>query len=125
VSEKQKAVDPYVDSELQRAEGLLATELVSMSGLLCNSFLEFRTGNWYNLVLLADPNVKAHVKNSVTHGYAAYQLAPRYYEWIRLHSGIIPDGLSRNTLLLQKTKYYTCQAPEPRLTIRELTYEHR
>src|SRR5579872_2624994 len=79
VSEKQKAVDPYVDSELQRAEGLLATELVSMSGLLCNSFLEFRTGNWYNLVLLADPDVKTHFKNGSTHRYLAYQLAPRYY----------------------------------------------
>ena len=125
VSERQKNVDPYIDGELQRADALLVRELVNTPGLLCNSSLEFRTGNWYNLVLLTDANVKTHVKNGANHNYAAHQLAPRYYEWIRLHSGVMPGGLSGNTLLLQKTKYYTCQSPEPHFTVREFTYEHR
>jgi hypothetical protein len=112
VSGKQKIVDPSVDNELLRADTLLVKELVSIPGLLCYSSLEVRPGIWYNLVLFTDPHVKTHLKNGATHRYVAYQLAPRYYEWIRLHSGIMPDGMSTNTLLVQKTKYYTCQALE-------------
>jgi hypothetical protein len=97
---------------LLRADALLVKELVSIPGLLCYSSLEFRTGIWYNLVLFTDSHVKTHLKNGATHRYVARQLAPRYYEWIRLHSGMMPDGLSTNTLLVQKTKYYTCQPLE-------------
>jgi hypothetical protein len=122
VSGKQKIVDPSIDNEMQRIDALLTKELVNAPGLLCYSSLELRTDKWYNLVLLADFNIKTHLKNSAIHCYGAYQLAARYYEWIRLHSGIIADGLKRNTLLLQKTKYYTCQTPEPRFTVREIIY---
>jgi len=58
----------------------LLKELVNASGLLCYSSLELRTGKWYNLVLLADFNIKTHLKNSAIHCYGAYQLAARYYE---------------------------------------------
>lgn len=122
VSGKQKTVDPSIDNEIQKVDALLTKELVNAPGLLCYSSLELRTGKWYNLVLLANFNLKTHLQNSSTHCYGAHQLATRYYEWIRLHSGIITDGLSKSTLLLQKTKYYTCHALEPRFTVRELTY---
>ena len=122
VSGKQKTVDPSIDNEMQRVDTLLTKELVAAPGLLCYSSLELRTGKWYNLVLLANFNIKTHLRNSPTHCYGAYQLAARYYEWIRLHSGIITDGFGRTILHLQKTKYYTCQAPEPRFIVRELTY---
>ena len=122
VSGKQKTVDPSIDNEMQRVDALLTKELIGAPGLLCYSSLELRTDKWYNLVLLANFNIKTHLRSSPTHCYGAYQLAARYYEWIRLHSGIITDGLSRNILHLQKTKYYICQAPEPRFIVRELTY---
>jgi hypothetical protein len=122
VSGKQKAVDPSIDKEMQKVDALLTKELVSAPGLLCYSSLELRPGKWYNLVLLANFNLKTHLRNSPTHRYGAYQLAAHYYEWIRLHSGIMTDGLSRSVLHLQKTKYYICQAPEPRFIVRELTY---
>ncbi len=122
VSGKQKTVDSSIDNEMQRVDALLTQELVGAPGLLCYSSLELRTGKWYNLVLLANFNIKTHLRNSPTHCYGAYQLATRYYEWIRLHSGIITDGLSRSILYLQKTKYYICQAPGLRFTVRELIY---
>ena len=122
VSGKHKTVDPSIDNEMQRVDALLTKELIDAPGLLCYSSLELYTGKWYNLVLLANFNIKTHLRNSPTHCYGAYQLATRYYEWIRLHSGIITDGLSRSILHLQKTKYYICQAPEPRFTVRELIY---
>jgi hypothetical protein len=93
VSGKQKAVDPSIDKEMQKVDALLTKELVSAPGLLCYSSLELRPGKWYNLVLLANFNLKTHLRNSPTHCYGAYQLAARYYEWIRLHSGIMIDGL--------------------------------
>jgi hypothetical protein len=122
VSGKQKTVDPFVENEMKRVDGLLIEDLINAPGLLCYSSLELRTGKWYNLVLLANFNLKAHLKNSPIHCYGAYQLAVRYYESIRLHSGIIVGGLGKNMLQLQKTKCYTCQTPEPHFTVRELTY---
>jgi hypothetical protein len=122
VSGKQKTVDPSIENEMQRVDALLTKELVHAPSLLCYSSLELGPGKWYNLVLLTNFNIKTHLQNSSTHCYGAYQLAARYYEWIRLHSGIITDGLCTSTLLVQKTKYYTCQAPEPHFTVRELTY---
>ncbi|HEY4033132.1 MAG TPA: hypothetical protein VGL94_04115, partial [Ktedonobacteraceae bacterium] len=119
VGAKQKMVDPHVDNELQKVDALLAKELVNAPGLLCYSSLELRAGKWYNLVLLSDFNLKTHLKNSATHSCGAYQLAPYYYEWIRIHSGRMPDGLARNALLLQKTKYYTCQPTKQRFTVHE------
>lgn len=121
VSGKHKIVDPSIDNEMQRVDALLTKELVNAPGLLCYSSLELRTGKWYNLVLLANFNIKTHLQNSSVHCYGAYQLATRYYEWIRLHSGVMPDGLSRSTLRLQKTKYYACQTPEPYFAVSELT----
>ena len=44
------------------------------------------------------------------------------YEWIRLHSGIMPGGLC--DLVLQKTKRYTFQMISLRPIVRELTYEN-
>ena len=82
--------------------------------------MELRNGNWYNIVLLSDADAKKHIRSAETHVYAAYQLAPRYYEWIRLHSGVIPGGLDQVELMLQKTRYYVFQRTQPRPVIREM-----
>ena len=57
------------------------------------------------------------------HKYAAYRLAHSYYEWIRLHNGVMPEGLDHMEMQLQKTKYYTFQAGQQRPSIREFIYE--
>jgi len=101
----------------------LIVELINTPGLLSYSSLELRDGRWCNLVLFSGPETKMHIRNSELHAYAAYQLSPRYYDWIRLHNGIMPGGLARNEMLLQKTKFYQFHEPHEKPKMRELTYE--
>ncbi|HLI90609.1 MAG TPA: hypothetical protein VKV37_18110 [Ktedonobacteraceae bacterium] len=113
ISRKQQSIDPFIAHELHRVDQQLLGELVGISGLLAYSSLELHAGNWYNLVLLNDASDRAHFKDIAIHRYAAYQLAPHYYEWIRLHSGTLHGGLA-GALILQKTKYYRFQREKGR-----------
>jgi len=107
ISSKQETIDTTVASEITRVDDQLLTELVKTPGVLGYSSLELRKDCWYNLVLLRDATIREHVKGSTTHAYAAYQLAPLYYEWVRLHHGILPNGLAQGDMQLLSTKYYT------------------
>ncbi len=124
VSRKHQPLSASIIEDIHEVDRKLVAELIGTPGLLSYSSLELRTGNWYNLVLFNNPITKRYVKDSETHKYAAYQLAPRYYEWIRLHSGIMPGGIARCDLVLQKTKCYTFQMISLRPIVRELTYEN-
>ena len=123
ISGKLRPIRPSVGADLRIVDKKLVADLVDTCGLLGYSSLELHDGNWCNLVLLNDPEVKIGLKNTETHRYAAYELAPSCYEWIRLHSGIMPAGLAGNEMLLQKTRYYQYQGVERRPTIREITYQ--
>jgi hypothetical protein len=123
VSGKLKPLRPSNAAELRIMDKKLVTELANTPGLLSYSSLELHDGNWCNLVLLNDSEVKIRLKNAATHQYAAYEVAPSCYEWIRLHHGNMPAGLAGNDMFLQKTRYYTYQGAERRPTIREITYQ--
>lgn len=123
VSGKLKPLRPSNAAELRIMDKKLVTELANTPGLLSYSSLELHDGNWCNLVLLNDSEVKIRIKNAATHQYAAYEVAPSCYEWIRLHHGNMPVGLAGNDMFLQKTRYYTYQGAERRPTIREITYQ--
>jgi len=122
ISGRLRPLRPSVAADLRIMDRKLIAELVNAPGLLSYSSLELHDGNWCNLVLLNDPQVKIHLKNTETHRYAAYELAPNCYEWIRLHNGIMPTGLASNEMLLQKTRYYQFQQAHQRPIIRELRY---
>jgi hypothetical protein len=124
VSRKQQPLSASILEDIYEVDRKLVVELVGTPGMLSYSSLELRTGNWYNLVLFNDPITKRHIRDSETHKYAAYQLAPRYYEWIRLHNGIMPGGIARCELVLQKTNRYTFLMNSLRPIVRELTYEN-
>jgi len=123
ISGRQEAIDPTVASEIPRADDQLLTELVKTPGVLSYSSLELRKDSWYNLVLLRDATIREHVKGSTTHAYAAYQLAPLYYEWVRLHHGILPNGLAQGDMQLQSTRYYTFHVRPHEPIIIERSYE--
>jgi hypothetical protein len=123
VSKKQANLSQAVNDDIQLVDKMLVAELADSPGLLSYSSLELRNGNWYNLVLLSDADAKKHIRNADTHVYAAYQLAPRYYEWIRLHSGVMPDGLAPVELVLQKTRYFVFQRTQLQPVIREMAYD--
>jgi hypothetical protein len=124
VSRKQQPLSASIVEDIHEVDRKLVAELVGTPGMLSYSSLELRTGNWYNLVVFKNPAAKRHIKDSETHKYAAYQLAPRYYEWIRLHSGIMPGGIAQCELVLQKTKRYTFQVITSRSIVREQTHEN-
>jgi hypothetical protein len=107
VSRRRSRVDPFIASELERIDTQMLTELVTLPGLFTYSSLELRPGTWYNLVLFKDATTKDHLKAITAHQYAAYKIAPHYYDWIRLHNGTLPGGLPQGTLHLHTTKHYS------------------
>lgn len=107
VSERHHAADSKVVDRLNAVDQDMLSELVHVPGLLSYSSLELRTGNWYNLVILQSLAAKSHFHTIGIHRYAAYELSPHYYAWIRLHRGSLRGGLSCGKLLLRGTKYYT------------------
>lgn len=122
ISGKRKPTSPLIVEEIQLVDKKLIAELGDIPGILSYSSLELRNGNWCNLVLLTKLDMRVHIKNTETHAYAAYQLAPRYYDWIRLHHGIIPAGLNSNEMLLQRTRIYNFHRIQQEPVIRELVY---
>lgn len=107
ISGRQPTIDQSVIDRLNAVDQDMLSELVHVPGLLSYSSLELRTGRWYNLVLLQDLSAISHFHTIDTHRYAAYELSPLYYEWIRLHNGSLPGGLAGGQLRLRGTKYYT------------------
>src|SRR5438270_5161339 len=85
VSGKLKPLRPSVAADLRIMDKKLVKELANTPGLLSYSSLELHEGHWCNLVLLNDPELKLRLKNAATHRYAAYEVAPSCYEWMRLH----------------------------------------
>ena len=120
VSGKQRHGEAQIMEEIHTVDKKLGVELRRAPGLLSYSSLELRDGRWCNLVLFNDPEAKTHIKRSATHAYAAYELSPRYYDWDRIHTGIMPEGLARNELVVQKTRYYLFHGTHEKPTIREV-----
>jgi hypothetical protein len=123
ISRKLQPGDSQVIEEIRTVDKKLIVELINTPGLMSYSSLELRDGRWCNLVLFSGPETKMHLKQSEMHMYAAYQLSPRYYDWVRLHNGTIPGGLAPNEFLLRQTKFYQFYGPQEKPKMRELTYE--
>lgn len=123
ISKRKRTLVPTIVEEIQQADQKLMAELIKAPGILSYSSLELPFGNWCNLVVLTDVSAKMQIKGTETHSYAAYHLAHAYYEWIRLHTGIMPQGLDHVDMHLLKTKYYTFHTGQQRPSIRELAYK--
>ncbi|GAC1391762.1 MAG: hypothetical protein NVSMB38_13210 [Ktedonobacteraceae bacterium] len=122
ISRKQKVLDGSIVDEIHAIDTQLIAEMVNNPGVLSYSSLELRTGIWCNLVLMDDIEAKQQVLRTETHAYAAYQLAPRYYEWIRLHTGIMPHGLFHDEMEVLRTRYYKFHAAQQKPVIQEHIY---
>jgi hypothetical protein len=122
VSQRRQDVTPQIIDELFRIDQQMLSELTAIPGLLSYSSLELRRGNWYNLVIFRETSPKAHFQSMEVHRYAAYQLSPAYYRWVRLHSGRLAGGLARQHMLLRHTKYYFFSGTQQVPVTRELTY---
>jgi hypothetical protein len=121
VSRKKQPLATAIVDAIYEVDRKLVAELLHAPGLLSYSSLELHTGTWYNLVVLDNTTAKQHIKNSKTHQYAAFELSQHYYQWIRLHSGFITDGLDQGHLVLQKTKHYIFRKIPSQSTMHETT----
>ena len=124
ISRKQKMLDASIVDEIHTIDAQLVAEMVNNPGVLGYSSLELRTGIWCNLVLMENIEAKQQVLRTETHAHAAYSLAPRYYEWIRLHTGIMPNGLFHDEMKALHTRFYAFQAAQQKPVIQEHTYVH-
>lgn len=119
VSEQQASLNQQLIEEVSKVDREMLSELSTVPGLLSYSSLEVRPRSWYNLVLLNSTHAKTSLKQIPLHAYAAYQLAPSYYAWIRLHNGTLLGRLESLTLQLQKTTYYSFSGIPQRLILFE------
>lgn len=122
ISRKQKLFDASIVDEIHATDTQLVAEMVNNPGVLGYSSLQLRTGIWCNLVLMDDSEAKQQVLRTATHAHAAYNLAPRYYEWIRLHSGTMPYGLFHDEMKVVRTRYYAFQHAQQKPIVQEHTY---
>lgn len=122
VSKTQEDVKQDIIDEIGRVDTQLIEDLTQYIGVLSYSSLELRQGQWCNLVILDDTNTKKQIKEIERHTYAVHQLAHHYYEWIRLHHGVLFEGLDCTEMRLQKTKYYDFQKAQHIPIMREDTY---
>jgi hypothetical protein len=123
VSQRSPHAEQHVIDAIFRADALMLEAVVHIPGLFSYSSLELRPGLWYNLVLFGDERVKSHIKHLEIHRYAAHELSPAYYVWIRLHNGTLPGGLARQELCLLSTKHYRCSTTQQFTVTHELHSE--
>jgi hypothetical protein len=92
-------------------DNMLIAEIPHHPGLLSYSTMALICGNFCNLVLFTNEQVKAHWSKSQAHAQAVGKLAPEYYLSVRLYNGILPHGVADSqSLYLTKIKYYSYQA---------------
>ena len=123
ISGRSQPILSVVSAEIEQLDRQLVVELASAPGVLSYSSLQLRSGNWYNLAIFGDAGAKTIFHRLDTHAYAAHQVAPRYYDWIRLHHGIIVGTLADGRMRLQYTRYITFEeqlTPMVRLVIHQL-----
>ncbi len=122
ISKRKEHLAPSILEKIQMADGRMVEELVGAPGILSYSSLELPHGNWCNLVIMNDTSIKSFIKNTETHTYASQHLARSYYEWIRLHHGMLPEGLDPMEMRLLKTRHYTYHADSQKPHIEEQHY---
>ena len=110
--ERRPGAPPSVVEAVERADAELVRQLSAGPDLLGYACARLPDGNWINLVLLPDPSATAAWHRHDLHRQVSAQLSPLYYASVRLHGGLLPQGL-QGPLQVTSTKYYDFTAGEP------------
>jgi hypothetical protein len=105
--QRRQDADPV---PLMGVDAELVAELQHHPYMLAYCSHEQSDGNWINLVVMDATAQLQRWRESVRHIYAARQLSPDYYASIRLHAGILPQGLASPGIQLSRTMYYDFSA---------------
>ncbi|WP_069804109.1 hypothetical protein [Thermogemmatispora onikobensis] len=119
IGKKQAQRPMGLDEQIQQVDLALIGELTRFPELVSYASLQLGDGNWSNLVLFAQPSLPERLRASEQHRHAAFELAPYYYEWIRLHYGLVWPGERSPSLQFRTTRYYLFQGRPPRPLIQE------
>lgn len=108
-------------SPLEEANADIVLEFRNYPGILSYSSMELADGNWANLVLHDQPEAREYWRASERHARAARELSPRYYRTVRIHNGLLPEGvMGHRAIALERTKYWDYASPRPWHAVRDL-----
>lgn len=106
-ADKRNNLSEEFNKQFFETDWKIAMSLMGSNAILCYASEELKDGNWFNVVLFSKESEKHTVLASDTHKYAAYKMAPKRFNWIRLHNALLPKGINEyKDILFQKTKYY-------------------
>lgn len=106
-ADKRSGLTEEFNKEFFETDWKIAISLMGSNAILCYASEELKDGNWFNVVLFSKESEKHTVLASDTHQYAAYKMAPKRFNWIRLHNALLPNGITEyREIVFQKTRYY-------------------
>ena len=107
---------------LEEANFEIVLEFQKYPGILSYSSMELADGNWANLVLHNVAEDRETWRASESHARAARELSPLYYRTVRIHNGVLPDGVMGNrSIVVERTKYWDYGSAKVWHAVRDLT----
>ena len=98
----------------------LIEQLPTFQEILSYSTMALPDGDFGNLVLLLDEEVKLRWMHGEIHSRAV-SLSPAYYQYVRIDNGVLPEGVIQPDLLeITRVKYYDFEQDPPWKAVREL-----
>lgn len=99
----------------------LIEQIPTYKGILSYSTMGLPGGDFGNLVLITDEEIKSRWLHGETHNKAV-SLSPDYYQFIRINNGILPNGITDpQSLRITRVKYYDYGEDPPWKAVRELS----
>ena len=118
----------YLDRDitpLEQANAEIVLEFRNFHGILSYSSMELTDGNWANLVLHDLPDTRDQWRTSAIHAQAALQLAPVFYQTVRIHNGYLAGGIGGGrSIEIERTKYWDYRKSRVWHAVRELQETH-
>ena len=101
----------------------LIEQIPTFQEILSYSSMALPDGEFGNLVLLLNEEIKSNWMHGEIHNKAV-ALAPGYYEFVRIHNGLLPEGITQPDLLqITQVKYYDYGEDPPWKAVRKLTQD--
>ncbi|XP_046545878.1 uncharacterized protein LOC124255972 [Haliotis rubra] len=106
IGEKLDTVDEHVVQQIWQMDAVLVAELNSQEDILVYCSAERSPGgNWGNLVLLRHPRAIQKWNQLKIHDHAIRDISPAYYTSIRIHRGVLPQGLASDRFTIERTLF--------------------
>ena len=116
--QKREGQDPNYFHAL---DDRLVEQIPMYPDILSYSTMALATGDFSNLVLLLDEEVKLKWMDGEIHKHAV-ERSPGYYRSIRINNGVLPEGiLQHDSLQINKVKYYDYSEDPTWKALRKLT----